>query len=282
MPGGLTLADLSGRLGVGAEDLGRIQVVYREFIIPKKSGGQRRIHAPVPALRTLQRKILCRVLGRLKCHPCATGFERGHSIVTNARVHAGRAVVIRMDLKDFFTTTTSLRVQDYFQRIGWNQAAAELLTRVCTHEGGLPQGAPTSPRLSNLVNIKLDARLAGLSAKLGAAYTRYADDLTFSFGEDDPRAIHKLIDGVRRLARRAGYRVHRRKKFHIRRRHDRQVVTGLVVNQRARLARSRRRWLRAVEHRLALGRPASLTPAQMAGWRSFQRMVAAQSFPSGG
>src|SRR5262249_44280484 len=152
-------------------------------------------------LKTIQRRILRRLLGRLRCHPAATGFERGRSIVTNARAHVGKAVVVQMDLKDFFTSTTTRRVRKYFRKTGWNREAADLLIRLCTHQGGLPQGAPTSPRLSNLVNYRLDARLARLagrrrlydprtgqrigSREIGAKYTRYADDLTFSFQSDD-------------------------------------------------------------------------------------------------
>ena len=139
----------------------------------------------------------------------------------------------------------------------------------------MPQGAPTSPRLSNLVNYRLDARLAGLAARFEATYSRYADDITFSLA-DDRKKVRGLIRMTARIVSDEGYALHRHKKLHVRRRHQQQRVTGLVVNDRVNLPRSTRRWLRAVEHHLATDRPATLTSRQIEGWRSFQSMVARQ------
>src|SRR5439155_7805779 len=132
----------------------------------------RTITAPAEPLKNMQRRILLRLLARLRAHPCATGFERRQSIVTHALVHVGRDVVIKLDLKDFFTATKADRVEAYFRRIGWDADAAALLTNLCTHDSSLPQGAPTSPRLSNLVNHRLDARLFALARKRKVAYSR--------------------------------------------------------------------------------------------------------------
>ena len=288
--------ELARRLGMPEEELRRVEPVYREFAIRKKSGGKRRIHAPVPELKSIQRRILRRLLDRLKTHPAAVGFVRTESFVTNARRHRGRAVVVRFDIKDFFPSTGARSVGKYFRRIGWSREATRLLLRLCTHAGSLPQGAPTSPRLSNLVNIRLDARLGGLAAKYGAVYTRYADDMTFSFDEHHQGRVTGLMRIVRLIAADEGYRLHRRKKVHVRRRHQRQEVTGLVVNERVNLPRETRRWLRAVEHRAAQDwrtRPlgeGTFTPAkrptlsdeQLAGWRSLVAMIDKQaSDPSG-
>jgi retron-type reverse transcriptase len=269
--------ELARRLGVSAEQLLGFRPAYRSFSVPKRSGGTRHILAPEDGLKALQRRIARRLLGRLACHPAAMGFERGRSIVVNALGHVGQAVVVGMDLKDFFGSTAAERVRRYFRAVGWGPQASEALARLCTHEGGLPQGAPTSPRLSNLVNTRLDARLDGLARRLGCVYTRYADDLTFSFAADDPRAVHVLIRLCQRILAGEGYALHRRKKLRIARRHDRQLVTGLVVNQRINLPRRTRRWLRAVAHHLSTGRPASLTAEQLAGWRALQAMVAGQA-----
>src|SRR6185295_19177959 len=122
-------------------------------------------------LKRVQRLILRRLLRRLRSHTAAHGFERGRSIVTAALPHARRAVVLRMDVHDFFLSTKSEKVSSYFRRVGWNAEAATLLTKLCTHRGGLPQGAPTSPRLSNLLNFRLDARLSALARAHGASYT---------------------------------------------------------------------------------------------------------------
>jgi retron-type reverse transcriptase len=266
-----------------------VEPQYREFTIPKRSRGTRRILAPEPELKSLQRRILYRLLTRLKAHPAAMGFERGRSIVTNARAHCGQAVVMRFDLVDFFPSTRAARIKAYFRRIGWNRPAAALLARLCTYDGGLPQGAPTSPRLSNLVNYRVDARLAGMAARLGGVYTRYADDITLSFAGDDRDKVHWVQRFVRRVVEAEGYRLHRRKKLSVRRRHHCQVVTGLVVNDRVSLPRPVRRWLRAVEHRARMSRPGTLasyqpltgkplkrptlTAEQLAGWRALRTMV---------
>lgn len=287
------VAELARRLDLGQRELRRLQPRYHEFTIPKRSGGRRRILAPEPELKTLQRRILRRLLGRLRAHPAAMGFERGRSIVANARAHQGQAVVLRFDVRDFFPSTRVNRVKRYFRRIGWNRPATNLLLRWCTRDGGLPQGAPTSPRLSNLVNYRLDARLAGMATRLGAVYTRYADDITISFAEDDRDKLHYMQRFVRRAVEEEGYRLHHRKKLSIRRRHQQQIVGGLVVNERVNLPRRLRRWLRAVEHRARLQRrvwespsePAdyrprkrpTLSPAQLEGWRALQVMIARQA-----
>jgi retron-type reverse transcriptase len=267
--------ELARRLDCDAAMLTTVQPSYREVGVPKRSGGTRLLCVPDDKLKALQRTILRRLLRRLRCHQAVTGFQRGESIVTHARRHVGRAVVVRLDLKDFFPSTSERRVYRYFRKIGWNRPAARLLTRFCTHRGGLPQGAPTSPRLSNLVNYRLDCRLAAMAKKLGASYSRYADDLTLSFVVDNRNAIRYLIRFAHRAAGDEGYRV-RGKKLHIRRRHQQQRVTGLVVNERVQLPRATRRWLRAVEHRHRTGRGATLTPAQLAGWRALQHMIASQ------
>ena len=275
-PGTLGADELAGRLGVPLDSLLAAPVGYQQFAIAKRGGGQRRIAAPIASLKALQRTILYRLLGRLKSHPTATGFERTHSIVTNAAAHCGAAVVVRMDLRDFFPNTSAPRLDGYFRRIGWDAQAAELLTRLCTHEGALPQGAPTSPRLSNLVNIAMDARLAGLAASVGAVYTRYADDMTFSLHDDNRDAISTVIRCTKRIVSDFGYTLHQGRKLRIRRRHQSQRVTGLVVNERPALPRSTRRMLRAAAHHLATGRAATLTEEQLQGWDALQHMIETQ------
>ncbi len=271
---GMGVPELARRMGIGESELLAFRPQYREVRIPKRSGGLRTLHVPDDATKALQRRILRRVLGRLRVHPSATAYERGRSVVDNARPHSGRAVVIRMDVRDFFPSTSSARIEAWFRRIGWDRAAAARLTELTTWQGGLPQGAPTSPRLANLVNARLDLWMERLAASRKGAYTRYADDLTFSFPEDYPKKMRGIVQKASRILRRFGYRAHRRRKLSIRRGHQRQMVTGLIVNgESPRLPRETRRWLRAVEHRLATGGPASLDPAQLAGWRSYRQMV---------
>ncbi len=298
-PGRWGLDELARRLNVSPQQLQTMQPAYREFTIPKRSGGTRTILEPQPELKAIQRRILHRLLRRLTSHPGATGFERGHSIVTHADYHRGQAVVVHMDIERFFDSTPAQRIDAFFRRIGWQPDAARVLTRLCTWENRLPQGAPTSPRLSNLVNYRLDARLAALAERACVAfqdartlerasslqfgrdvqvrYSRYADDLTFSFDQDHRQAIQAVIWMTRQIVADEGYRLHQKKKLRIMRRHNRQEVTGLVVNARPNLPRPTRRWLRSVEHHLRSGRPVTLSPQQVDGWRALQAMIAAQT-----
>jgi len=272
--------ELARRLGLPGEQLQSTRVAYREFTIPKRNGGQRRITAPEPELKAVQRAIHRRLLKRLRTHPAATAYQHGSSIVTNAVPHVGRRVVVCLDLHEFFATTKAARIRSYFQAIGWNRPASALLTQLCTHEDGLPQGAPTSPLLSNLVNIRMDARLTGLARTHGAVYTRYADDMTFSFEEDNRGAVRGLVGLATVIAREHGYWMHGRKKRRIRRQYEQQRVTGLVVNERVNLPRSTRRRLRAIAHHLDTGQPATLTEEQLAGWNALTVMIERQRYRS--
>src|SRR5262245_56443734 len=279
--GGFEVDELARRLRVSEQELRDVPVQYNRFELPKRGGGMRTILSPAPQLKAMQRRILRLLLARLKVHPCATGFERGHSIVTNALPHVGQDVVIRLDIQNFFTSTKADRVKAYFREIGWGTNACEILTNLCTYEKGLPQGAPTSPRLSNLLNFNLDARLAGLAEKRGLSYSRYADDITLSgsIGTEGSKQqrINDVIHLVKFIVEEEGYDLHEEKKLRIHRRHDRQLVTGLVVNQRVNLPRATRRRLRATEHRLKKTGKCTLTPRQLAGWNALKQMIATQS-----
>ena len=267
--------ELSRRLGVAVAELRGHRVAYREHRIPKRSGGTRRLLIPDPATMALQRRILRRLLAKLHAHPAACGFERGRGIVANARPHVGKAVVLKLDVHDFFPSVPATRVERYFRRIGWDEHAARLLTGLVTAEGGLPQGAPTSPRLSNLVLFDLDVKLAAMARKRRADYTRYADDLTFSFARDHGKRVRGTVQLVRRLLKANGLALHG-DKTRVLRRHQRQTVTGLVVNDRVNLPRSTRRRLRAALHRRRTGGTATLTDDQLAGWSGLLGMIERQ------
>lgn len=277
--GGHGIDVLAKRLGISADALQRVSPVYRAVTIPKRSGGTRTLLIPSADLKHLQRKLLRRVLGGLSAHPAAQGFERGASIVTHAARHTGRDTLIRLDIVSFFDTTRADRVEAYYRAIGWSRPAAALLTHLTTHNGALPQGAPTSPRLSNLVNHRMDARIfAMVESRAGrdATYSRYADDITISLPRHDRALVRQIIGNASRIVREEGYALHARKKRAVLRPHHRQLVTGLVVNKAVSLPRARRRWLRAVEHRLATGQEATITEAQLQGWKSLQRMIETQ------
>ena len=270
---GLGVDELARRCGVPADSLRAHAPTYTERLVPKRSGGTRRLLVPDPATKALQRTLLRRVFAALKAHPAACGFERGKGIVDHAAPHVGRAVVVTCDIKDFFPSVPARRVERYFRRVGWDADAARLLTRLTTYEGGLPQGAPTSPRLSNVVLYDLDVKLTALAERRGFRYTRYADDLAFSRAKDHPRRVRGLAQSVGRLLKANGFRLHPGK-TRILRRHQRQTVCGLVVNDRLNLPRKTRRELRAALHRRRTGREATYTDEQLAGWAGVLAMVA--------
>ena len=266
--------ELARRRGVPEAELRALRPSYREIRVRKRCGGTRLLHAPDPPTKAMQRRILRRLLARMDSHPAAYGFEEGRSIAHNAAQHVGRAIVLRFDVVDFFPSTRAERIERMFLRFGWDAEAAALLVRLVTHQGGLPQGAPTSPRLSNLVNRGLDADLERWIGRRRGRCTRYADDVTVSFPEDWRGEPERTRAAVARAFSLRGYRLHGKEKSSVRRRHQRQLVTGLVVNGKVGIPRETRRLLRAARHRVATGRPATLTEEQLRGWAAFENMVA--------
>jgi RNA-directed DNA polymerase len=237
---------------------------YVHFQVAKKSGGTRTLSAPHEKLAAAQRWVLDHVLSKLTAHAAAHGFVPGRSILTNATPHVGRAVVLNLDLIDFFPSISVHRVIGFFQKLGYSGAVATILAllvtecprravlfngkrwHVATAPRGLPQGACTSPAVSNLIARRLDSRLTGIAAKLGFAYTRYADDLTFSCADPSDRVAY-LLARVRHIASDEGFAVNE-KKTRVLKRAARQTVTGIVVNDRPGVSRTTRRKLRAILH----------------------------------
>ncbi|MCI0459368.1 MAG: RNA-directed DNA polymerase [Gemmataceae bacterium] len=242
------------------------RIHYVHFTVPKRSGGTRTLSAPHRTLAAAQRWIFENVVGKLPAEAPAHGFLSGRGILSNAQEHTSRAVVVNMDLEGFFPNITFPRVASVFHRLGYSPAVATILALLCTecprkevrYEGkpyfvatgprGLPQGACTSPGLSNQVARRLDKRLSGLAAKLGLTYTRYADDLTFSGGPELNERVGYLMARVRHIAQEEGFAVNE-KKSRVLRRNARQLVTGLVVNEKPGVKRSEVRRLRAILHR---------------------------------
>jgi hypothetical protein len=249
---------------------------YRRFTIPKRDGSPRAIWAPRPKLKQAQRWVLHNIVEKLLVHGSVHGFLPGRSTLTNAAAHHNPGLVVKIDIKDFFPTVTLPRVKGVFRKAGYREEVATLLALICTESprevvelGGktyyvalgprcLPQGAPTSPALTNTIGLRLDRRLSGLARSLGSRYTRYADDLTFSLphGHAGPPRVAALLGSVRRVVESEGFRTHPDKTA-VARRGGRQSVTGLVVNGDGppRVPRELKRRLRAAIHNRALGRP---------------------------
>ena len=157
---------------------------YRTFAIPKKTPGEtREIKAPVPGLLRVQRLLLrCLTAAFTTCDPAAHGFVPGRSVRSNAEPHVGRRFVLNLDLKDFFPSTSEKRIVAVLQLppFALRKPVAALVASLCCDQDSLPQGAPTSPLLTNAVCQRLDRRLRQLARGHYCTYTRYADDLTFS------------------------------------------------------------------------------------------------------
>jgi len=266
---------------------------YRYGWRPKAGGGLRLIEAPKPRLRAAQRALLEAVLTRIPPHDAAHGFRRGRSVRSHAAAHAGARVVLRLDLEAFFARVAAGRVYGVFRAAGYPEPVAHLLTALCTNvvprgeweraaevatgpahgrlgralaTPHLPQGAPTSPALANLAAFGLDVRLAALAAGLGASYTRYADDLAFSGGEEVLVAAPALRAAAARIAREEGFRVNPAKGA-LMTAAGRQRVCGMVVNVRPNVARPEYDALKAILHNAARRGPAG---ENRAGARDFR------------
>lgn len=250
---------------------------YRYAWLPRRGGLPRLIERPKAGLKAAQRRLLHGLLDWIPAHPAAHGFTRGRSVRSHAAGHAGRYVVLRLDLEDFFVSVAAGRVYGIFRTAGYPEPVAHTLTGLTTsalppaewaalprpsdpaaigphHRLGrrlatphLPQGAPTSPALANLAAFSLDRRLAALARALGAHYSRYADDLTIS----GPRSLLARSDGVMTtvagIAREEGFRINERKSA-VATRGGRQSVCGVVVNEHPNVTRAEYDELKAIVH----------------------------------
>jgi hypothetical protein len=206
---------------------------YRHYRKPKKDGGWRDIDEPDAALKRVQHEIIRRYFQAERPHAAAVAYQKGKSTVNHVWAHAGAAVIVTADVQDFFPSTGADRVEAWW-RLRVDDDTARLLTLLTTLHGGLPQGAPTSPALSNLVNRDLDAQLARRAELAGAYYTRYCDDLAFSW----PTASGPPADfesGVRAALHEFGYTLHPAKGWAIHTRRDEPEITGVILTRRGRV-----------------------------------------------
>lgn len=212
---------------------------YSFFYITGRSGKRRRICAPSKRMKARQRWILENILEKQQISPYCEGFVKEHSIVTNARCHVNKSQVLSIDIQDFFPSITQKQVSDVFEELGYTREVADCLAQLCCNEGVLPQGAPTSPYLANLVCRGMDEELAELSAKHGVTFTRYADDMTFS-GDGNLAA---MLPEIGRIIGGCGFQLNEKK--------TRlqsgacKLITGLVVEDgRVKVPKSYKRKLR--------------------------------------
>lgn len=204
-----------------------INYQYNIINIPKKNGGYRELNTPSENLKFIQRWILDNILYRVQCKENVTGFIPNKSIVDNAKLHVGKECIIGIDIKNFFPTIHFGRVKGLFKSLGYSTHVSIVLANMCTYKGKLPQGAPTSPYIANLICDKLDYRIKKLCDISNATYTRYADDITIS----GKRGIETLIPIVNTIIKDEGFNANKSKERVLYNYHS-QKVTGIVVNKK--------------------------------------------------
>ncbi len=242
---------------------------YRHFKVKKRDGSARQIVEPGPDLKEVQRILLKKFLNRQSTHPAAMGFRKGLSIADHAWMHAGAAIIITADIEDFFPSTRRERIKEWWSNRGYSEVETRLLTTLTTYHGSLPQGAPTSPALSNLVNHRLDERLDERARHSGGRYSRYGDDMVFSWpdGYGPPSDFEPAVKGAIRAV---GYELHPVKGWNIWERRDEPEVTGLILTRLGEvdLPRSMKRLMKALAR--------SSDPydrARLSGYRGYESMV---------
>lgn len=198
---------------------------YHTFVINGKHK-EREITAPSRGIKQRQQWILEEILEKQDISNNCHGFVKNRSILTNARMHMGHKNILNLDIQDFFPSVTQDMVKSLFQQTGYGESAAEALAKICCYEGKLPQGAPTSPYISNLILKNMDQELENFCQKKDITYTRYADDMSFSSNQE----IYGHLKDIRAVIQRYSFQINEKKTCYYQDPH-RKIVTGLVVKE---------------------------------------------------
>lgn len=212
---------------------------YKSFRIRKKNGGTRKISEPLPNLKIIQNWILNEILYKVKVHPSAKAYIKNVSLRDNVKFHRNQDVVVKLDIVRFFNNIKLEMVYRVFKGLGYTKEVSWLLTKLCTLNGSLPQGAVTSPYLSNLVMRRFDKKIYTYCKRKLIRYTRYADDLTFSGNLNKHHVISRVENELNKLNLKLNMN-----KIRVLHKHQRQVVTGIVVNEKIQVAKVYRKEIR--------------------------------------
>ena len=212
---------------------------YRDFEIAKKNGTKRLISEPLPSLKEIQIWILKNILYKVPVSPFAKAYKPNISLIENLKFHKNQPKVFTLDLENFFPSINFEAVEKEFLQLGYSKMVSKLLSKLCTRDGALPQGAPTSPYLSNLIFKKADAVISDYCKQQKIRYTRYADDLSFSGDFDENKLLHKVTETVEKLNLRIN-----KNKTKLMTPNTRQTVTGIVVNEKPQVVFHKRNELR--------------------------------------
>lgn len=213
---------------------------YRTFNIPKRNGSSRLIQAPLPVLQYVQRYILDEILSNIIIHKNAFGFVKQKSIVDNVKPHLNSHSILKLDIDNFFPSIKLNRVISIFQNLGYSNRISFLFAKFCCYDNSLPQGAPTSPFISNIIAKRLDNRLYNLAKEHYLEYSRYADDMTFS-----GKYISKnFIEYAYKIIIDEGF-IPNYKKSKLIIGKGKKIITGLSIsNQKITIPRNKKRELR--------------------------------------
>ncbi|PRZ27809.1 retron St85 family RNA-directed DNA polymerase [Flavobacterium granuli] len=212
---------------------------YRDFEITKKNGKKRPISEPLPSLMEIQHWILKEILYKLPVSPFAKAYRPNISIIENLKFHKNQPKVFTLDLENFFPSIKIEAVERIFTELGYSKNISNLLAQLCTRDGRLPQGAPTSPFLSNLIFKDADLMISDYCKEHKIRYTRYADDLSFSGDFDEKKLLHKVTETIEKL----DFKINAAK-TKLMTPDRRQTVTGIVVNEKPQVVFHKRNTLR--------------------------------------
>jgi RNA-directed DNA polymerase len=212
---------------------------YRDFEIAKRNGSKRLISEPLPSLKEIQIWILKNILYKAPISPFAKAYKPNVSLLENLKFHKNQPKVFTLDLENFFPSITIEAVEKEFHQLGYSKMVSKLLSKLCTRDRTLPQGAPTSPYLSNLIFKDADVVISDFCKQRKIRYTRYADDLSFSGDFDENELLHKVTETVEKLNLRIN-----KNKTKLMTPSTRQTVTGIVVNKKPQVVFHKRNELR--------------------------------------
>ena len=298
---------LSSLTNLTTEELFDTPNIYSKVFIPKKTGGQRTLRIPNPELKEVQNKLKTFIESAFqeRIHFTCHSYRKNKSIISNAYPHLENEVLIKLDIKDYFQNITQAQIKDalylgnksYFthpyykefcQYIPEKLALAkdyldfpeneDALMRLLHTDKGLPQGAPTSPVISNLVLSKFDHEIFMVVKSMDGKYSRYSDDLTISFKTDESDKIKRVIKFTESKLAEYGFQLNKKKgKIHVLRKHQAQRICGITINSgKPTISRQHRRLIRAAKHNLKQGKEIQFSDNQLIGHDAFIQMVMRQ------
>lgn len=270
-----TISDMSREMRLSTNILNQLiqrsDYFYNIYNVPKKGSSSkfRTIYQPSRKLKALQAWVLRNILDKAHSSPFSTGFEKGQSIKDNANPHVGANFMLNIDLEDFFPSISSNKIYTVFSSLGYNKTIASALTKICCYKKILPQGSPASPKLANLVCLKLDYRIHGYAGRRGIIFTRYADDITLS--AQTLKKIEKAKDFLMTIIPTEDFRVNN-DKISVCGPRRQKKVTGLVLSTLSvGIGREKYREVKSKIHYLAVGRSSDFS--HVIGLLSFIKSV---------